>query len=58
LQATGDKKVELLHAATDHGWSGKRIYLESLVLNWLEARFEEQMSRLTTRGLGNRDDAR
>jgi uncharacterized protein len=42
LQANGDKKVELLHAPTDHGWSGKRIYLETLVLNWLEARFEQQ----------------
>lgn len=38
LEAAGDKKVQLLHAATDHGWSGKRIYLETLVLNWLAAR--------------------
>ena len=43
LQASGDKRVELLHEATDHGWSGKRIYLETLVLNWLEARFSEQI---------------
>jgi uncharacterized protein len=52
LQATGDKKVELLHTATDHGWSGKRIYLESLVRNWLEARFEEQIPGVTKRGPG------
>lgn len=47
LQARGGKKVELLHASTDHGWQGKRIYLETLVLNWLAARFEEQTSGLT-----------
>jgi dipeptidyl aminopeptidase/acylaminoacyl peptidase len=52
LQAAGDKKVELLHAATDHLWAGKRIYLEALLLNWLEARFEEQMPELTKRGPG------
>jgi hypothetical protein len=52
LQAAGDKKVELLHAATDHLWAGKRIYLEALLLNWLEARFEEQMPELTERGPG------
>ena len=43
LQAAGDQKVELRHAATDHAWSGKRIYLETLALNWLEARIREQM---------------
>lgn len=52
LQSLGDKKVELLHVATDHGWSGKRIYLETLVLNWLEARLEEEMPESTKPGSG------
>lgn len=42
LEAAGDTHVELIHAATDHGWSGRRIYLETLVLNWLAAQVETQ----------------
>lgn len=35
LQEAGDSHVELIHVATDHPWSGKRIELETLILNWL-----------------------
>jgi uncharacterized protein len=31
----GGHKVTAIHVATDHGWSDRRIYLESAVLTWL-----------------------
>src|SRR5580698_4975226 len=40
------KKVPLLHAVADHGWSGRGIYLETLALNWLAAQHETQMPGL------------
>jgi pimeloyl-ACP methyl ester carboxylesterase len=36
IQADGGKQVSLHHEATDHGWSGKRIALEALVIRWLQ----------------------
>jgi len=35
LETAGDTRVERMHAATDHSWSGRRIELETIVLNWL-----------------------
>jgi hypothetical protein len=35
IEATGGK-VKTVHVATDHGWSDKRIALESAVIGWLE----------------------
>ena len=35
IQAKGGTKVTAIHAATDHGWSDHRIYLETAVINWL-----------------------
>lgn len=37
LKAAGETNVERIHTATDHGFNGKRLYLETLVLNWLAA---------------------
>jgi len=37
VKAIGGTKVTVKHAATDHGWSDRRIELESLILNWLSA---------------------
>ena len=37
IQADGGKQVTLDHEATDHGWSGKRIKLEALVISWLQS---------------------
>ena len=36
IQANGGKQVTLHHEATDHGWSGRRIALEALVIRWLQ----------------------
>ncbi len=35
LQAKGNKNITAIHAATDHGWSDHRIFLESRVIDWL-----------------------
>jgi len=35
IQAKGNTRVTTIHAATDHGWSDHRIYLETTVVNWL-----------------------
>jgi pimeloyl-ACP methyl ester carboxylesterase len=35
IQAKGGQKVTTIHAATDHGWSDHRIFLESAILTWL-----------------------
>lgn len=37
LKTAGAKDVTLTHVATDHGWSDKRITLQALVINWLQA---------------------
>ena len=36
VRAKGNTRVTVLHEATDHSWSDKRIALESAVLGWLE----------------------
>ena len=36
IQAKGGKQVTAIHAETDHGWSDHRIYLETVVINWIE----------------------
>jgi pimeloyl-ACP methyl ester carboxylesterase len=36
IQADGGTQVRLHHEATDHGWSGRRIALEALVISWLQ----------------------
>lgn len=35
VKAAGGTKVQAFHAATDHGWSDKRLTLQALVINWL-----------------------
>ncbi len=35
VKAKGNSKVTSIHAATDHGWSDHRIFLESTIINWL-----------------------
>lgn len=37
LRALGNDRITTLHAATDHSWSDRRIELESIVINWLDA---------------------
>ena len=32
----GDRRVTIVHEATDHSWSDRRIFLESAVLRWLQ----------------------
>jgi pimeloyl-ACP methyl ester carboxylesterase len=35
IGAAGGTRVTEIHAATDHGWSDHRIYLETTIINWL-----------------------
>lgn len=35
IEARGGKSVKTIHAATDHSWSDKRIFLESTIISWL-----------------------
>ena len=35
MQAEGNHSVKAVHAATDHGWSDHRIFLESTIIEWL-----------------------
>jgi hypothetical protein len=35
IHAEGGHQVKAIHAATDHGWSDRRIFLESTILDWL-----------------------
>jgi len=35
IQAEGGHNIKSIHAATDHGWSDRRIYLESTIIDWL-----------------------
>ena len=37
IGASGGQKVTAIHAATDHGWSDHRIFLESTIVTWLAA---------------------
>lgn len=37
IQAEGNHNVKAIHAATDHGWSDHRIFLESTIIEWLSA---------------------
>lgn len=37
IRAAGGTKVSTVHVATDHGWSGHRIALEAMIINWLNA---------------------
>jgi uncharacterized protein len=37
IQAEGGHNVKAIHAPTDHGWSDRRIFLESSVIEWLAA---------------------
>jgi hypothetical protein len=36
LRHAGDHRVTVVHEATDHSWSDRRIALESAVLRWLQ----------------------
>jgi len=36
LRRAGDRRVTVVHEATDHSWSDRRIALESAVLRWLQ----------------------
>jgi pimeloyl-ACP methyl ester carboxylesterase len=36
LRKAGDRQVTVVHEATDHSWSDRRIALESAVLRWLQ----------------------
>lgn len=36
VRAHGGRRVTAAHVATDHGWSGRRIELESRVIRWLQ----------------------
>lgn len=36
VRATGSKRVVTFHAATDHGWSDKRVLLQAQVIRWLQ----------------------
>lgn len=35
VKAAGGNNVQAVHAATDHGWSDRRIFLESTIIEWL-----------------------
>jgi acetyl esterase/lipase len=35
IQSKGGKQVTTIHAETDHGWSDHRIYLETVVIDWI-----------------------
>lgn len=37
LRALGNKRITVVHQPTDHGWSDRRIALETAVINWLQA---------------------
>ena len=37
LKAAGNARVQRVHTQTDHGFNGRRIYLESVILDWLAA---------------------
>jgi pimeloyl-ACP methyl ester carboxylesterase len=35
IEAEGGHNITAIHAATDHGWSDHRIFLESTIIQWL-----------------------
>ncbi len=35
IKANGGHKVKTTHVATDHGWSDRRVFLESTIIDWL-----------------------
>jgi pimeloyl-ACP methyl ester carboxylesterase len=35
IEAAGGRQVTSIHAATDHGWSDRRIFLEATIIDWL-----------------------
>jgi pimeloyl-ACP methyl ester carboxylesterase len=35
ITAKGNQSIKSIHAATDHGWSDHRIFLESTIIDWL-----------------------
>jgi uncharacterized protein len=35
IEAGGGRRVTSIHVKTDHGWSDRRILLESTIINWL-----------------------
>jgi len=35
IRAKGNSQVTAIHQATDHGWSDRRIFLESTIITWL-----------------------
>ena len=37
VRASGGKRITALHAATDHSWSDKRVFLEAQVIRWLQS---------------------
>jgi len=37
LRRAGDRRVTMVHEATDHSWSDRRVALESAVIRWLRA---------------------
>ena len=37
VRAQGGKRITTLHAATDHSWSDRRIFLEAQVIRWLQS---------------------
>jgi pimeloyl-ACP methyl ester carboxylesterase len=36
VRRAGDRRVTVVHEATDHSWSDRRIFLQSAVLRWLQ----------------------
>lgn len=37
IRDAGGARVQVLHEATDHGWSDRRIALQAAVINWLQS---------------------
>jgi hypothetical protein len=37
IRVAGGTRVRILHEATDHGWSDRRIALQAAVINWLQS---------------------
>ena len=36
VRKAGSKRITAVHAATDHGWSDHRVFLEAQVIRWLQ----------------------
>jgi hypothetical protein len=37
VRAQGNTRATLVHVATDHGWSDRRIALQDTVIRWLQS---------------------